>query len=137
MNRSELKQLKLRSRTMNIPTTAEFRAATEKLEDDAEALARFKRKRDNQLIGQMFGQEMWQYLRDMRVEYFASIHVPASAANPKLGRSSGASSGGMKFKQSIDLVCVEMWVDFRLALKARRWREAYTTYCSLKRLTNT
>jgi hypothetical protein len=86
------------------------------------------------LIEETYGEVIAEFVQAVRVEYLAGLQVPAEHVQ-KLGpkTSGGTAKGG---RPPIDYTAVEMLVDLRQAVKQGVWKEAYTMWIYLRRITN-
>lgn len=88
----------------------------------------------NRDFREMYGEQMIEFIRELRVEDLSGIKVPAEA-NPVKGERSRVS-GHKGGKPPVDYSAVEILVDLRSALHDGDFRSAYSMYITLKRLTN-
>lgn len=82
----------------------------------------------------MYGEAMADFVKRLRVEDLANLHVP-SEPNPVKGERSHIS-GHKGGHPPVDYSAVEALVDMKAALKDGNFREAYSLYVTLMRLTN-
>lgn len=89
----------------------------------------------NKDFQRMYGRAMIKFILGLKTEDLANIKVPAEA-NPIKGERSKVKgrAGG---KPPVDYTAIEMKVDMEQDLLHGRYRQAYTTYVTLMRLTNT
>lgn len=85
------------------------------------------------IIRECYSEAMEEFAAGLKAADLSDLRVPP-VANPKKGKSSGISRKGGS--PPIEYTAIEMLVDMKIALRDHEWKDAYTLYIQLKRITN-